>query len=283
MKKIFILSLILTLFFTSHSFSEGDKAVYSLFLKNEKSVVTFTELTTYINKKLNLNLKTEIILDYHRAGLLIFRKDALLGFLCSGPYTALRDKYNFEVLAAIKPTNNREYKSYIIVHKDSGIKSLKDLKNKSFAYVDLLSYTGRVTTINEILKLNEDPLKFFSEIIYSKSHINSIELVANKKVDGAGVMSLVFENLAKIKPEITSKISIIFKTPKAGYPVFVTSQYNDKKLIEELKNILLNMHKDPEGKKILSSLEIEHLFYPDLKDYKIIEEHIKTTEKYIPY
>lgn len=283
MKKTFILSLIFTFFLINQSFCEGDKAVYSLFLKNDQSIANYVELTKYINKKLNLNLKTEIIADYHRAGSLIFRKEALLGFLCSGPYTALRDKYNLEVLAAIKPTENREYKSYIIVHKDSGIKSLKELKNKSFAYVDLLSYTGRVTTINEILKLNEDPLKFFSQVIYSKSHINSIELVANKKVDGASVMSLVFENMSKIKPEITSKVSIIFKTPKAGYPVFVTSQYNDKKLIEELKNVLLNMHKDPEGKKILSSLDIENLFYPDLKDYKIIEEHIKATEKYIPY
>lgn len=283
MRKSFIFSILLTFFLINNSFGEADKAVYSIFLTSDHSVSAYAELTKYINKKLNLNLKNEMITDYHQAGTIIFKKEALFGFLCSGPYTALRDKYNFEILAAIKPTGNREYRSYIIVPKNSTAKNLSELKNKSFAFVDLLSYTGRITTIYEILKLNENPLTFFSQITYSRTHNNSIELVANKKVDGASVMSLIFDNLAKRKPEILANVSIISKTPKAGYPVFVTSKYNDRKLIEDLKKVFLNMHKDPEGKKILNALEIDYLFYPDLSDYNIIEEHIKATQKYIPY
>lgn len=283
MIKKFFCSLILTLFLIKPVFSEGDKVIYSLFLTPDDGVSVYLELTKYINKKLGLNLKSEMITDYHQAGYMIFKKEALFGFLCSGPYTALRDKYNFEILAAIKPSQNREYRSYLIVPKDSKAKSLVDLKTKSFAYVDLLSYTGRVTTIYDLLKLKEDPLNFFSKTIYSKTHINSIDLVAQKKVDGASVMSIIFENVVKKKPEILSMVKVIDKSQRGGFPVFVTSKYNDAKIKEDIKQVLLNMHKDPEGKKILNALEIDYLFIPDLSDYKIIEKQLKDTKDYIPY
>ncbi len=283
MKKFFLTNLLILFLFNQPSYAKDDKIVYSLFLAGDKNYAPYVELTEYINKKTNRKFKTEFITDYHQAGKIIFDKSALLGFLCSGPYTALKDKYSLEVLAAIKPSYSREYKSYIIVPKDSTAKNLKDLKGKSFAYVDLLSYTGRVTTIYEIMKLNEDPLNFFSSITYSKTHGNSIELVADKKVDGAAVMSLIYENIIRRNPKIQSKIKIIGMSQRAGFPVFVTNKYNDKKIIEELKNVLLNMHKDTEGKKILNSLDIDNLYSPNLSDYSIIEEHINHTRKYIPY
>lgn len=282
MKKIFIF-LLSSFLFMHPSYANEPKAIYSLPIGGDSSVSSFVEFTKYINKRLNLDLKTEIITNYYQAANLIFRKEALFGFICSGPYVILKDKYNLEALAAIKPSYGREYRSYLIVPMGSGAKSIKDLKGKKFAFVDALSYTGRITAIYEILKMKEDPLKFFSEVIYSKTQESAIKLVAEKKVDGAAVMNLIFENIAKRDPSLLSKVLIIEKSAKAGYPVFVTSKFTDPEIKDKLKNVFLNMHKDPQGKMILNSLEIEQLIIPNPSDYKIIEEQVNVTKDYIPF
>ncbi len=273
----------LIIFLSNSAYAIEEKAVYSLFIAGDSSATSFVDLTHYINKKLNLSLKTEIQPSYVKSANMIMKKEALLGFLCSGPYVILRDKYNFEPLAAIKPLNRVDYRGYLIVPSNSKATSIKDLKGKRFAIVDLISYTGRIVALYDIIKLNEDPLNYFSEIIYSKTHESSIKLVLEGQADGAYVMSIVFENVARQNPALLSKVKVIGKSPKAGFPLFVVNKYTDTKLKESIKNVLLSMHKDAEGRKILNSLGIELLTEVNLNNYKIIEEQVRVTKDYIPY
>ena len=98
---------------------------------------------------------------------------------------------------------------------------------------------------------------FFSKTIFTYSHDNSILAVAKKIVDGAAVDSLVWDYLDAKKPVNTSLIRIIKKSEPYGIPPVVVPKDLDPALKKELQDILLTMHEDQTGKKILQEIMID--------------------------
>ena len=98
--------------------------------------------------------------------------------------------------------------------------------------------------------MHEQPETFFSRIVYTYSHDNSIMAVARNLVDGATVDGLIWEFYQETNPAFTSKTRIIKKSEPYGIPPLVAS----RKLPtldqnERIRQILFAMHQDPEGKE----------------------------------
>ncbi len=220
--------------------------------------------------------------NYLNATRLLAYKEVDIAFLCSGPYVIGKERYGLEAIAAIKPSNNVEYRAYIIVPANSKVTSLKGLKGKSFSYVDLLSYSGRLVPMYMIKKMGEDPLRFFSDVQYTKSHEASLKAVAEGKVDGTAVISLLVEHELRINPALKKQIKIIEKSAKTGYPVFATVKFIDKELTESIRKVLLNMHRDKKGKEILKKLNIDYLFQPKDSEYDLIRQHYRELKEFVP-
>jgi phosphonate transport system substrate-binding protein len=109
-----------------------------------------------------------------------------------------------------------------------------------------------------LAKINETPEGYFKNFIYTYSHDNSIKAVANKEVDGASVDSLIYDYVKAVNPKsYISATKIIAKSEGFGIPPFAGSPGLDPALKAKLKDVLLNMHKDEEGKKILDGIKIE--------------------------
>ncbi|GAB4434732.1 MAG: hypothetical protein OHK0040_05790 [bacterium] len=240
------------------------------------------ELTDYLNANLKSNYKPIMEPNYTIATRMLAYKEVDIAFLCSGPFVIGKERYGIEPIAAIKPSHGMEYRSYIIVPADSKATSLKELKGKRFAFVDLQSYTGRLVPLYMIKKMGEDPATFFSEVVYTKSHEASLFAVAERKVDGAGVISLLLEHELRTNPELKKKIKIIDKSKNTGFPVFATVKYSSNGDRERFKNTLLNMHKDPKGKEILKKLEIERFFEPKDSEYELIRQQYKEVKEFVP-
>ena len=73
------------------------------------------------------------------------------------------------------------YKSCIITKKGSGITSLKDLKDKTFAFVSPTSTSGGVAPTFMLQKNGFDPDKLFKRIMYAGKHDASFLAVKNGK------------------------------------------------------------------------------------------------------
>lgn len=281
MRKVVIVVFILSLF-SSVAVGAEKKIVYSLYLQGNKSLPAYSELTDYIAEKLKANYRPIFEPDYAKAVNIIAFKDADFGFLCSGPFVIGKERYGIEAIAAIKPSFNMSYRGYIIVPAGSNVRSLLDLKGKSFAFVDLQSYTGRLVPIYMIKKIGENPLKFFSSVIYTKSHEASLNAVAEGKVDGAAVISLLFEHVVRHDPTILKRVRVIDKSDKTGFPVFVTIKHIPKEEKKVIQDVLINMHKDKKGKKILQKLEIDYFFVPNDSDYDMIKTQLREIKEFVP-
>lgn len=90
-------------------------------------------------------------------------------------------------VAVTKKTGTSAYHSLIIARKDSGIRSLDDLKGHTFAFVDPSSASGHLFPKAGLEQSGHDPKVLFSRVIFSGSHDASILAVENRKVDAAAV------------------------------------------------------------------------------------------------
>jgi len=77
------------------------------------------------------------------------------------------------------------YHSVLYVKKDSPYKKLEDLKDKPVAFVDPNSTSGNNVPRFEMNKMGLDPDKFFSKVVYSGTHENSVLALQQGTVEAA--------------------------------------------------------------------------------------------------
>jgi len=236
----------------------------------------YTEMINYVGEKIGKKVEVVQEENYDKMDGLLESKALNIAFLCAGPYVKDHDKFGAELLVAPQSYGKPVYYAYIIAHKDSPAKSLSDLKGKKFAFTDPKSNTGKMVPEYMIAKqYNATPENYFSEVLYSKSHDKSIEMVAKKLADGASIDSLIYDYAAKKNPVYTQLTKIIEKSPPYGIPPVVVNKDIDPKLKEAVKNAFLNMHKDPKGKAILAGIMVDKFIIPKDSDYDSVREMAK--------
>lgn len=222
----------------------------------------YRQLLAYLGRRLNQDLEFIQRKTYGEIDELLRRGEIDLAFICSGPYVAGRERFGFESLAVPEVHGSHFYQSYLIVNKDSRYRRLEDLRGHTFAFTDPDSNTGRLVPTYWLAQMQERPETFFSRIVYTYSHDNSIMAVARNLVDGATVDGLIWEFYQEKNPTFTSKTRIIKKSDPFGIPPLVASQGLSSESKQQIRQILFAMHQDPEGKKILTELMIDRFIAP---------------------
>ena len=227
----------------------------------------YRQLLAYLGHRLNRDLEFVQRKTYGEIDELLRRGEIDLAFICSGPYVAGKEKFGFESLAVPEVHGSHFYRSYLIVNKDSTYHHLEELKGHTFAFTDPDSNTGKLVPTYWLAEMNERPETFFSRIVYTYSHDNSIMAVARNLVDGATVDGLIWEFYQEKNPALTSKTRIIKKSEPYGNPPLVASKNLSAESKERIRQILFSMHQDPKGKKILTELMIDWFIAPQEEWY----------------
>jgi len=237
----------------------------------KESVVYYHQLLDFIANQLDHN-KIQLIQrqTYSEINELLKSGKIDLAFICSGPYATGRQTYGFEALAVPQVRGKHFYHSYLIVNHNSSFQDLMDLRGKTFAFTDPESNTGKLVPTYWLIQQKEQPKEFFGKIIYTHSHDNSIMAVATSLVDGAAVHEQIWEYFNEKSPTFTSNTRIIKKSQPFGNPPVVASKHLSSQLKADIQRLLLTMHMDPEGKKILDELMIDRFLHPEAKWYDSI-------------
>jgi len=203
---------------------------------------------------------------------LLEKGEVKVAFICSAPYVQNREMFGIELLAAPNVNGKATYHSYIIVHKDSPIKSFAGLKGKTFAFVDPRSNSGKLYPTYVLKTMGSIPENFFKSFTYSYSHNKSVELVAKKIVDGAAVESIVYEYMVKKNSPYVKQTRIIQRSPPFGMPPVVVTRDIDANLKKKIKDAFLNMHRTEKGRVILNAMMIDSFVQMSDKAYDSIRE-----------
>jgi len=160
--------------------------------------------------------------------------------------------------------------AYLIVNSEKSFFSLEDLRGRVFAFTDPESNTGKILPTYWLKQQGEIPENFFGKTIYTYSHDNSIMAVARALADAAAVHGQIWEYYNKRDPIFTSKTRIIKKSEPFGNPPVVAASYLSDQTKEHIHKLLIEMHHDPEGKKILDELMIDRFIEPKEEWYEPI-------------
>lgn len=274
MRKIF-LSLIITLICFVEAFSESlTFGLTAVTVKDD--FFTMKRWADYLKKKTGYDIKLVFTKSYDEMQFRLETGDIDFGYICGATYVFLKmDKADVEILSIPYFKGSPTYYSYIIVPKNSKAKSILDLKGKRFAFSDPKSNSGSIAPSYYLYKKGFYYKDFFKEIIYTYSHAESIEAVADEFVDGAAVDSLVFEYMKKINPDLISKVKIIQELgPYPTTPIVINNNIPER-IKYKLRKALSEMMEDTEGKLILSRLGIDKFDLPEKIDYSPIKRMIE--------
>jgi len=252
--------------------SSNFKVAVGSMISAQETVVNYHQLLDYIAGKLGRNIELVQRKTYTEINELIGQGQIDLAFICSGPYAIGKEKYGFEAMAMPQVRGSYLYQSYLIVNKDSSYQKLADLKGKIFAFTDPESNTGKLVPTYWLRKKGEAPETFFKKTIYTYSHDNSIMAVAKSLVDGAAVHGQIWQYYNHRNPTFTSKTRIIKKSKPFGNPPVVASSHLPTRMKKRMRQLLYNMHRDPEGKRILDELMIDRFIAPKEECYHPILE-----------
>ena len=148
-----------------------------------------------LSKALGLAVKPFVAADYN--GVIEALRSKRLDVAYLGPFsyvlgTTVADIEAFAV-AETKKAGRSYYHSQIVTHKDTGIKTVADLKGKTFAFVDPSSTSGHLFPKAGLMKAGFNPDKDFGRVIFSGSHDSSAIAVQNKKVDAAAIADRILD------------------------------------------------------------------------------------------
>jgi len=167
-----------------------------------------------------------------------------------------------------------ELKSVFVTRKDGGIKSLADLKGKTFAFGSVSSTSGHLMPRFFLLKNGIDPERDFAQkAAFSGAHDATALWVESGKVDAGALNFLVWDKLVETKKVDLNKITVFWTTPPYVDYVWTARSDLDPGLRERITQAFLKLKYDnPEHKKLLDLHRTKGYIKAQDEDWKGTEE-----------
>ena len=179
------------------------------------------------------------------------------------------------ILTSKGKTGKPGYTAELYVRKDSGIKSLQDVKGKKVAFVDPSSSSGY---IYPGAMLVEAGLNLDKDISYqfSGGHDKSLQLLLNKDVDVIATFDGVEDRYAKDFPQAKTDIQKLATSDMIPGIMVTTSSKMDKEVQDKLEKALRDVENDPKMKELFTKMfSITGFTDVDQDAYKKVEATAK--------
>ncbi len=246
-------------------------------LKNsEKLVEDLKPISDYLSER--LGVKVEAFTASNYIGVVEGLGSGSVDFGIIPPFSSLlaqKQSNAKPILTSKGKTGKPGYTAELYVRKDSGIKSLQDVKGKKVAFVDPSSSSGY---IYPGAMLVEAGLNLDKDISYqfSGGHDKSLQLLLNKDVDVIATFDGVEDRYAKDFPQAKTDIQKLATSDMIPGVMVTTSSKMDKELQEKLEKALRDIENDPKMKELFTKMfSITGFTDVDQDAYKKVEATAK--------
>jgi len=232
----------------------------------------YAPFADYLSKEVGVPVKFTPVVDYAATveGLAADRLDMVWYGGLTSVQAAKQAKGAHRI---IMRKEDAEFKSYFITRKETGIKNLKDLKGKTFAFGSVSSTSGHLMPRYYLLKAGINPEKDFSKFSFSGAHDATAAWVEAGQVDAGALNFLVWDKLVQTKKVDTNKVVIFYTTPPYVDYVWTVRGGLDKAIVDKLSKAFLKLdYKNPEHKKLLDLHRTKGYIVAKDADWKGIEE-----------
>lgn len=246
-------------------------------LSPQGTVESYSELTGYLAEKLGRPVDLLQRRTYAELNDMVEARQVELAFICTNAYVVGNEQFGMELLLAPEINSESVYYSQLIVPADSAAETMADLRGHVFAFTDPMSFTGRIYPVYTLQQMGETPERFFQRTFYTYSHDRAIEAVADGVADGAAVDSLVLAYALQRNPDLAERIRIIHTSEAFGIPPVVVPATLPPRQKLQLRELLLTMHEDSEGRAVLQDLGIDRFVEVDDAAYDGVRTIVHAT------
>jgi len=246
-------------------------------LKNsEKLVEDLKPISDYLSER--LGVKVEAFTASNYIGVVEGLGSGSVDFGIIPPFSSLlaqKQSNAKPILTSKGKTGKPGYTAELYVRKDSGIKSLQDVKGKKVAFVDPSSSSGY---IYPGAMLVEAGLNLDKDISYqfSGGHDKSLQLLLNKDVDVIATFDGVEDRYAKDFPQAKTDIQKLATSDMIPGIMVTTSSKMDKELQDKLEKALRDIENDSKMKELFTKMfSITGFTDVDQDAYKKVEATAK--------
>jgi len=202
-----------------------------------------------------------------------------IAFLTPASYVLAKNEANVKVVLKSERKGIPFYYAAIITRADSGIKTLDDLRGKSFAFGDSLSTTGNIIPRRMFKERGIDPVRDFKQVLYSGGHDATVLAVLNRKVDAGATYAnspdgndTAWMRYLKNSEDVKKIRAIAFSEPIPADNLVVSASL-DEAIAKKIVATFVELSRNPEGKKMLRDLYQIDGFVPATdKDYDSVRE-----------
>ncbi|RMH86793.1 putative selenate ABC transporter substrate-binding protein [Pseudomonas sp. AOB-7] len=231
----------------------------------------FKPLGAYLEQQLEMKVEFVPVADYAAVVEALAADRVDMAWLGGFTFVQTRLKTG-NAVPLVQRAEDEQFTSKII-SADPAVKSLQDLKGKTFAFGSVSSTSGSLMPRYFMLKDGIKPEDFFSRIAYSGAHDATAAWVQAGKADGGVLNASVWDKLVAAGKVDVDKVKVIATTPPY-YDYNWTVRGNlDAELQGKIKAAFLALDPaNPEHKAILELQAASRFIETKVENYAGIEE-----------
>lgn len=233
----------------------------------------YTPFAEYLAKELGMKVQFTPVVDYAATveGLAAKKLD----LVWYGGFTSVQavKRTSGSAKRLILRQEDAEFKSVFVAKPGSGIRTLADLKGKSFAFGSVSSTSGHLMPRYFLLKSGVAPDREFKRIAFSGAHDATALWVESGKVDAGALNFLVWEKLVQQKKVDVGKVDVFYTTPPYVDYVWTARGDLDRGVTDKLVAAFLKLdYANAEHRRLLDLHRTKKYIRANDADWKSIEE-----------
>ena len=237
----------------------------------------FKPLGAYLEKELGMKVEFVPVADYPAVVEALATDRLDLAWLGGFTFVQVRLKTG-NAIPLVQREQDAQFTSKFIT-SDPSVKSLADLKGKSFAFGSVSSTSGSLMPRYFMLQDGIKPETFFSRVGYSGAHDATAAWVQAGKVDGGVLNASVWDKLVAAGKVDTAKVKVFATTPAYYDYNWTVRGTLDPALAAKIKQAFLALDPaNPEHKAILDLQAASRFIDTKPENYKGIEDAARAAD-----
>ena len=254
--------------------SEASQQLLFASLAAENAAGYYADLVAYLSLVLRRPIRLSDEPAWQLREQALIRGQAHVGVMCGLQYVCdiqCGDGPGLELLAAPVMRERRYrlepvYFSDVVVKAEHSARKFEDLAACRFAFNERTSHSG-YGVVRYALAVRGFTSGFFGSVVESNTHQRSLSLVASDAVDAAAVDSTVLETEFLRMPDLRRRLRVVTALGPSPIPPLVVSRAVPHQLRSDLRNALIDMHRDRRGLQVLSTGRVQHYVQVRDSDY----------------
>ena len=151
----------------------------------EKNDATYKPLAAYLAAKLGRPVELRTVDTWEGLAKSLASGETDVALMGPWGYVLANHHAGAQAVSTILYDGKPEYFAIMVTHPDSGIRTLADLKGKTFAFGDKGSTSGYLIPLHHFMTLGIDPETYFSKVLYTKHQAIETQVTSGELDAGA--------------------------------------------------------------------------------------------------